>query len=105
MIELSTMTVVIADDIESMCKSIRGMMKVLGYGRTFFLAHNGADALKIIREQPVDLLIVDWNMPIMNGVQVLEQIREDEDLRDLPVIMVTAQANRDMVAEAGGIGN
>lgn len=101
MIDLNTMTVVIADDIDSMCKSIRGMMKVLGYGKNYFLVHNGADALKIIHEQDVDLLIVDWNMPIMSGVELLERIREDEDLRDMPVIMVTAQANRDMVAEAG----
>jgi CheY-like chemotaxis protein/Tfp pilus assembly protein PilF len=101
MIDLSTMTVVVADDIESMCKSIRGMMKVLRYGKKFFLVHNGADALKIIQQEEIDLLIVDWNMPIMNGVELLERIREDEDLRDMPVIMVTAQANRDMVAEAG----
>ncbi len=101
MIDLSTMSVVIADDIESMCKSIRGMMKVLGYGKQFFMVHNGAEALKILQEEEVDLLIVDWNMPIMNGVELLERIREDEKLRDMPVIMVTAQANRDMVAEAG----
>ena len=101
MIDLRTMTVVIADDIDSMCKSIRGMMKVLGYGEKFFIAHNGADALRLIKEEDVDLLIIDWNMPIMNGVEVLERIREDEDLRDMPVIMVTAMANREMVAEAG----
>jgi len=95
------MRVAIADDVESMCKSIRGILKVLGYGRTFDFAHNGADALEIVRENKIDLLILDLNMPVMTGVEALEIIREDRDLREMPVIMVSADANREMVAEAG----
>jgi len=101
MIELKTMRIAIADDVESMCKSIRGMLKVLGYGQTYHFAYNGQDALKIIRENEIDLLILDLNMPLMSGVEALEIIREDRTLREMPVIMVSADANREMVAEAG----
>lgn len=100
MINLEEMSVLIVDDMENMCKSIRGMLKVLHYGKKYRLANNGVDALKIIKEVPIDLMISDWNMPIMNGAELLERIRESPDHRDMPVVMVTAEANRDIVAEA-----
>lgn len=100
MINLEDMSVLIVDDIESMCKSIRGMLKVLHYGKKYRFAHNGLDALKIIEAVPVDMMISDWNMPIMNGAELLERIRESREHRDMPVVMVTAEANRDIVAEA-----
>ena len=100
MIDIREMTVGIVDDIETMCKSIRGMLKVLGYGRTYLYAHNGSEALKMLLDHSVDLLIMDWNMPVMSGLEALYRIREEETTRDLPVIMVTAEANREMVAEA-----
>ena len=98
MIQQEEMSVLIVDDIESMCKSIRGMLKVLRIGKKHRFACNGLEALKIIREVPVDLIVSDWNMPVMTGVEMLEQIREDPALRDIPVVMVTAEANREIVA-------
>jgi CheY-like chemotaxis protein len=100
MIDPVTMTVLIIDDMPNMCKSIRGMLKVLRYGKNFHFGNNGLEGWNILKENPVDLMIVDWNMPIMSGVELLGRIREDRALRDLPVIMVTAEANRDIVAEA-----
>lgn len=102
MIDLDTMSVLIVDDMEGMCKSIRSMMKVLRFGKTFHYARNGLEALKILKSDvTVDLTISDWNMPVMNGVELLERIREDRDLRDIPIVMITAEANREIVAEAG----
>jgi DNA-binding response OmpR family regulator len=100
MIDINTMTIAIVDDMENMCKSIRGMLKILEYGKKFFIGHNGRDALEILNQHDVDLLIMDWNMPVMKGVEALGCIREDAKLRDMPVIMVTAEANREIVAEA-----
>lgn len=100
MVPYEEMSILIVDDIEGMCKSIRGMLKVMRFGRTYRFAHDGKEALKIIREVPVDLIISDWNMPGMTGVEMLEEIREDLALRDIPVVMVTAEANREIVAEA-----
>ncbi len=94
------MTVLITDDMENMCRSIRGMLKVLNFGKTFMYAHNGRDAWKTLNENQIDLAILDWNMPVMTGVELVGLIREDKKLRDMPVIMITAESNREIVAEA-----
>lgn len=100
MIDLKQMSVLIVDDMENMCKSIRGMLKVLNYGSRFRFAFNGAEAWSVIQKDPVDLAIVDWNMPTMTGVELLGRIRDSKILRDMPVVMVTAEANSEIVAEA-----
>jgi CheY-like chemotaxis protein len=100
MIDLKQMSVLIVDDMENMCKSIRGMLKVLNYGSSFRFAFNGAEAWNILQKQPMDFAIVDWNMPSMTGVELLGRMREEKILRDMPVVMVTAEANREIVAEA-----
>lgn len=100
MIDLQEMSILIVDDMENMCKSIRAMLKVLNYGSKYHVAHNGREALKLLREKTIDLAIIDWNMPIMTGVELLVNIREDRNLRDMPVVMITAEANREIVAEA-----
>ena len=100
MIDLLNMHVLIVDDMQIMCKSIRGMMKVLGFGKTFQFAFNGLDGWNLLKEAPADLAIVDWNMPQMSGIELLGCIREDRELRDMPVVMITAEANREIVAEA-----
>jgi len=101
MIDKAGMTVLLVDDMPNMINSIRGMMKILGFGRTFLPASNGEEALRILKKEPADMAIVDYDMPVMNGIELLREIRDDRDLRDLPVVMVTAQAYRDFVAEAG----
>jgi CheY-like chemotaxis protein len=100
MIQPEEMSILIVDDIESMCKSIKGMLKVLRFGKKIRYAANGLEAWKTLQEVPADLLIVDWNMPVMNGLELLERVRESPQLRDIPVVMVTAAANSDIVAEA-----
>lgn len=101
MIDIHTMNVLIVDDMESMCKAVRSMLKVLDVGGQIFYAYNGQDAWQILqREARIDLAIIDWNMPIMTGVELLGHIRNDRRLRDMPVVMVTAEANREIVAEA-----
>ncbi|RPJ81680.1 MAG: response regulator [Deltaproteobacteria bacterium] len=100
MIDIKNMSVLIVDDMENMCKSIRGMMKVLEYGKKFRFANNGKEAWNLLKKEPSDIAITDWNMPVMTGVELLERIREDRELRDMPVVMVTAEANREIVAEA-----
>ncbi|MFZ5572612.1 MAG: response regulator [Thermodesulfobacteriota bacterium] len=99
MIDIKSASILIVDDMDPMCKSIRGMLKVLNFGKQFRYANNGAEAWKILQEESVDIAIIDWNMPVMTGVELLNTIREDRRLRDLPVVMVTAEAERSIVAE------
>ena len=101
MIDIREMTVLIVDDMPNMINSIRGMLKILEFGREFLAANNGEEAWQILKKQHVDMAIFDYDMPIMTGVELLRQVRDDRDLRDLPVVMVTAQAYRDFVAEVG----
>lgn len=100
MIEPENMSILIVDDMESMRKSIRGMMKLLGFGKKILLAPNGREGWKILKENHIDLAIIDWNMPVMKGIELLNRIRETKGLRDLPVIMITAEAQKAIVAEA-----
>ncbi|MCK4727633.1 MAG: response regulator, partial [Desulfobacterales bacterium] len=92
MIDISEMTVLIVDDMPNMITTIRSMMKVLKYGKTFLSAASGAEAWRILKKEPLDMAILDYHMPGMSGAELLSRIREDRDLRDLPVVMVTAQA-------------
>jgi CheY-like chemotaxis protein len=101
MIDIKEMTVLVAEDSMPMCQTIHAMMKIIGYGRTFLFANNGKEALDTLQKEPVELVLMDYNMPLMTGGEALRAIREDRDLRDLPVIMVSAEAYEDYVAEIG----
>lgn len=100
MIDINKMNVLIVDDMENMCKSIRNMMKILKYGSSFTLCYSGELALKAMSQRDFDLAIIDWNMPKIKGIEVLEHIRNNKKLRDMPVIMITAESNKEIVAEA-----
>ena len=99
MIDINKMTVLIVDEIITVCRSIHRMMKTIGYGKRFLYAYNGNEALRVLRKEPIELILLDNNMPEMSGAEVLSQIRQDRDLRDIPVVMITAQAYQDYVAE------
>lgn len=100
MIDIGKMSVLIVDDALSMCRSIQKMLKVIGYGEKYEFAIDGKDALNILQNSRFDLVLLDYNMPVMTGGELLSRIREDRKLKDIPVIMVTGQTYRDYVAEA-----
>ena len=101
MIDIHKMTVLIVDDNAGTCKLINKLMANMGYGEKFLAAGDGQEALDILKRETVDLVLLDYNMPGMSGSETLNHIREDRNLRDLPVIMVTAEAVQDYVAEVG----
>ncbi len=97
MIDINTMSVLIVDDMKSMRLSIRNMFKQLNLGNNIRHAENGREALKILDEAHIDMAVIDWNMPVMNGIELLNRIRNKREFRDMPVIMITAEAERDIV--------
>ena len=103
MIDTEKMAILIVDDIKSMRSIIKKTLRHLNIGREIYFAENGKEGLKVLKEKRVDLAIVDWKMPVMNGAQMLEVIRGDQHLRDMPVLMITAESERDVVYEVAEI--
>lgn len=98
-IDLGEMTILAVDDMKSMRLTIRKMLRHLNIGKNLKFAENGRDGMHILKTSYVDLVIMDWRMPVVNGSQMLEAIRHDKALRDMPVIMVSAEAEKDIVIE------
>ncbi len=99
MIDLENMSILVVDDMKSMRLTIRKMLRNLTIGKMLRFAENGKVGLEVLGTTPCDLAIIDWNMPVMNGSEMLNRLRQDKILRDMPVIMVTAENERDIVSE------
>jgi len=93
----------IVDDFPTMRRIIRNLLKELGYSNVDE-AEDGAAALKKLKSGNYDFVISDWNMPIMDGLELLRGIRSDATLAKLPVLMVTAEAKKDNIIEAARAG-
>ncbi len=98
--------IMVVDDFATMRKVIRNLLKQVGY-ENIVEAEDGVNALKILKSQKVDLVISDWNMPNMTGLELLKAVRADEDLKSTPFLMVTAEALQDNVIAAvkAGVSN
>lgn len=103
MLDIKTMSILIVDDVKSMRSIVRKMLKNLDIGNVLHMAENGLEGLRILHSTRIDFAIIDWKMPIMSGRQLLEAIRNDRSLRDLPVVMVTAESEKEIVLEAAEI--
>ncbi|MDZ7640610.1 MAG: tetratricopeptide repeat protein [Desulfurivibrio sp.] len=96
------MNFLIVDDVDNMRRSTRAMLKLVHYGKEFYEAANGRDAWKILQDENIriDFIISDYYMPQMSGTELLNKVRAKRATRDVPFLMVTAEANMDIVAEA-----
>ena len=97
------MKILVVDDFSTMRRIIKNLLRDLGYQNTQE-ADDGKTALPMLRNGDFDFLITDWNMPGMDGLELLREVRSDENLKALPVLMVTAEAKRDQIVEAAQAG-
>ena len=97
------MRILVVDDFSTMRRIIRNLLRDLGFDNTEE-ADDGATALPLLKSGRFDFLITDWNMPIMEGIDLVRTIRADGDLRELPILMVTAEARRDLIVAAAQAG-
>ncbi|MFN7781667.1 MAG: chemotaxis response regulator CheY [Aquimonas sp.] len=95
--------ILIVDDFSTMRRIVKNLLNDLGFQITSE-AEDGNSALAHLRSAPVDLVITDWNMPGMTGIELLKAIRTDPKLAHLPVMMVTAEAKREQIIEAAQSG-
>ena len=96
----------IVDDFSTMRRIIRGLLKEIGYTDADE-AEDGVAALQKLRNSRFDMVVSDINMPNMNGFQLLAQIKQDDKLKHLPVLMVTAEARKEdivLAAQTGAAG-
>ncbi|MDR5755211.1 MULTISPECIES: response regulator [unclassified Caballeronia] len=93
----------VVDDLATMRSLIRKMLKAIGY-TIIEEADDGVAALQKLKTERFDLVITDWNMPNMDGLSLLQEIRKSEDHADLRVLMVTAEKRRENVIAAISAG-
>ncbi len=100
------MKVLVVDDMSTMRRIVKNIMKQLGFNN-LEEAENGQDALTKLKGEPYGFVVSDWNMPVMMGIDLLRAIRADEKLKHLPVLMVTAEAQKENLMEAiqAGVSN
>ena len=98
--------ILIVDDFATMRKVIRNLLKQGGF-ENVVEAEDGVAALKVLKSQKMDFIISDWNMPNMSGLELLKAVRGDDELKELPFLMVTAEALKDNVVAAvkAGVSN
>ncbi len=95
--------ILIVDDFSTMRRIVKNLLSDLGFNNTVE-AEDGHSALAVLRQDAVELVVTDWNMPGMTGIDLLRAIRADGKFRTLPVLMVTAEAKREQIIEAAQNG-
>ncbi|WP_028117900.1 chemotaxis response regulator CheY [Ferrimonas senticii] len=97
------MKILIVDDFSTMRRIIKNLLRDLGFNNTQE-ADDGSSALPMLQNGDFDFVVTDWNMPGMQGIDLLKAIRSDESLKHLPVLMVTAEAKREQIIMAAQAG-
>lgn len=97
------MKILVVDDFSTMRRIVRNLLKELGFSNVHE-AEDGVDALKKLRAETFEFVVSDWNMPNMTGIDLLREIRKDDALKHLPVLMVTAEAKKENIIEAAQAG-
>lgn len=95
--------VLVVDDAPSMRSLLTAILKGFGISRVYE-ASNGAEALELLRNKPVELIFCDWEMPKQDGLELFEQLQADEELKQIPFVLVTSMAEMDKVKMAIGKG-
>ncbi len=100
------MKVLVVDDFATMRRIVRNVLKEIGF-TNIIEADDGKTALKELKKEKFDLILCDWNMPEMHGLELLNRIRSDDKLEDIPFVMLTAEAQKEYILEAvkAGVNN
>ena len=97
------MKILVVDDFSTMRRIIKNLLRDLGFTNTQE-ADDGSTALPMLQQGDFDFLITDWNMPGMEGIELLKRVRADEKLKSMPVLLVTAEAKKEQIVEAAQAG-
>ncbi|WP_295626842.1 chemotaxis response regulator CheY [uncultured Nitrosomonas sp.] len=97
------MKILVVDDFSTMRRIIRNLLKELGFVNVDE-AEDGASALRKLQDGNFDFIVSDWNMPNMDGLTMLQNVRANSALKNIPVLMVTAEAKKENIVAAAQAG-
>lgn len=97
------MKILVVDDFSTMRRIIKNLLRDLGFTNVSE-ADDGSTALPMLQNGDFDFVVTDWNMPGMQGIDLLREIRKDDKLKHLPVMMVTAEAKKEQIVAAAQAG-
>jgi len=97
------MKILVVDDFSTMRRIIKNLLKDLGF-TNIQEADDGNTALPMLVQGDFDFVVTDWNMPGMQGIDLLRAIRANDNLKHLPVLMVTAEAKKEQIVAAAQAG-
>ncbi len=97
------MKILVVDDFATMRRIVKNLLRELGFSNTHE-ADDGATAWPMLKNGDFEFVVTDWNMPQMQGIDLLKAIRADENLKHIPVLMVTAEAKREQIVAAAQAG-
>ncbi|MBW2091619.1 MAG: response regulator [Deltaproteobacteria bacterium] len=92
-------TILVVDDFSTMRRIVKNILRQLNF-KNILEADDGSTAVRILQSKKIDLIISDWNMPKMTGIELLRHVRQAEDIKDTPFILVTAEAQQENIIEA-----
>ncbi|KKP87594.1 MAG: Chemotaxis protein CheY [Candidatus Nomurabacteria bacterium GW2011_GWC2_35_8] len=100
------MKILVVDDFSTMRRIVKNILKQIGFSN-IDEAEDGNNALLKLKQEKFDMVVSDWNMPNMTGLDLLKAIRADSAINSMPVLMVTAEAKKENVLEAiqAGVNN
>ena len=100
------MKILVVDDFAAMRRILKNVFTQIGF-TNIIEADDGTTALDVLKDNKVDLIVSDWNMPKMSGLDLLKTVRSNESTKDTPFLMVTASSQKDDVLEAvqAGVSN
>ena len=107
LVDKPTLKFLIVDDFPTMRRIVKTLLKQLGYS-DFIEAEDGAKGYAVLQQvYDIDMIISDWNMPNMTGLEFLKTVRADPKVKHLPFLMVTAEAEKENIVEAvkSGVSN
>ena len=101
-----SINVLVVDDFATMRRIVKGVLKELGF-KNIVEADDGSSALQELKKDDFGLIVSDWNMPKMTGLDLLKAVRADDKYKNIPFIMVTAEGQKDNVVKAikAGVSN
>lgn len=100
------MHILVVDDFSTMRRIVKNILRQLGFNN-ISEADDGTTAMAKLKQDKIDFVITDWNMPKMTGMELLKEIRTDPNLKAIPVLMVTAEALQENIIAAvkAGVNN